>query len=149
MKRDEGFSFTILSLFGSLAEFFLSEVRRGSIPSDLTITQIRTLLIVRFWGNRVGAVAEIQGVSQPAASRIVDDLVAAGYLKRVANDTDRRKIDLNLTAKGDSLLARLHERTIGRVAKAAKRLPLSEQKKLREGLGLFADLARSLKDGVI
>ena len=44
--------------------------------------------------------ASAMGVSKQAASRLVDTLVAAGYLDRHLRSSDRRRVDLVLTRRG-------------------------------------------------
>jgi DNA-binding MarR family transcriptional regulator len=48
-------------------------------------------------------IADFSDVSLPRASKIVDGLVGHGYVNR-ASTTDRRKIQIKLTDKGDKLI---------------------------------------------
>jgi DNA-binding MarR family transcriptional regulator len=41
------------------------------------------------------------GITKQAVSRLVEQLVAAGYVERRPNSADRRRVSLALTAKGD------------------------------------------------
>src|SRR5690606_23163590 len=54
----------------------------------------------------VGSVAELLAVDASTASRLVDRAVAAGYVAREPAPDDRRRVRLELTAKGESLLER-------------------------------------------
>jgi len=77
-----------------------TEMRSHRSP-DLTVPQFRTLA---FTGINTGAtlsdLADHLGLMPPAASKIVDGLVAAGLIERLANKTDRRRIWLALTPAG-------------------------------------------------
>jgi len=53
------------------------------------------------------------GMSSPGALKVVDDMVAKGYVSRIADTDDRRVKRLELTARGHAALARarsFHER---------------------------------------
>jgi DNA-binding MarR family transcriptional regulator len=58
----------------------------------------------------VGFVAEKMQVDPSRASRLVAELVEMGLLRRVASQTDSRRIVLELTAKGEAFAAQFHER---------------------------------------
>jgi MarR family transcriptional repressor of emrRAB len=47
---------------------------------------------------------ELAGETRANMTRICDELVAKGLMKRVPNETDRRRIDLSLTPAGIQLL---------------------------------------------
>ncbi|MHB8533934.1 MAG: MarR family transcriptional regulator [Sulfuricaulis sp.] len=50
---------------------------------------------------------DVTGESRTNMTRIVDDLVARGYIKRHPSTDDRRRIVLTLTAKGESLVRKI------------------------------------------
>jgi DNA-binding MarR family transcriptional regulator len=80
----------------------LREVARG----QLTSTQIKVLkLISTADGQRVGDAASFLGVSNPAASKIIERLVARGFLRRTDSSVDRRSSTLSLTPSGRHALA--------------------------------------------
>src|ERR1700719_4263065 len=64
-----------------------------------TLTQFRMLHAVRRGVRRVGKLAEEFGISQPAASIMVDAMVKEGLLKRAPHRADRRQVELRPTAK--------------------------------------------------
>ena len=73
--------------------------------SGLTVPQFRTLRYLRREPNAtLSALAEHIGVTLPAASRMVDGLVARGYIERRLSAADRRSIDLSLSEKGEAML---------------------------------------------
>jgi DNA-binding MarR family transcriptional regulator len=51
-------------------------------------------------GTTVGDVATAYGVSKQAGSQLVDALVARGYVERVADPDDRRRMTVALTERG-------------------------------------------------
>ncbi|HEY7966841.1 MAG TPA: MarR family transcriptional regulator [Solirubrobacteraceae bacterium] len=98
--------------------------------------------------NRGGSAAELirqLGVSKQAASRLVDALVANGYLERSGDPEDRRRTILTATERGEAAAGATSagvaevdqrlERTLGQPALAA----------LREGLVALIDVADELR----
>ncbi len=53
----------------------------------------------------VSRLAELLDVTKQAASRLADDMVAAGFLQRGADPTDRRRTPLQLTELGQAVRA--------------------------------------------
>ncbi|WP_199442828.1 MarR family winged helix-turn-helix transcriptional regulator [Umezawaea beigongshangensis] len=60
-------------------------------------------------GVTVGLVADRIGLDPSRASRMVGSAIQAGYLERVASQTDGRRIQLRLTEAGADLAGRSHE----------------------------------------
>lgn len=58
----------------------------------------------------VGFIAERMQVDPSRASRLVSELVDMGLLRRVASQTDSRRIVLELTEKGEAFSTEFHER---------------------------------------
>lgn len=78
---------------------------RGHRAADLSLPQFRSLMFLRREPNAtLSALADHIGVTLPAASRLVDGLVARGYVERKLAATDRRSIDLTLSEKGQTML---------------------------------------------
>ncbi|MFE9746855.1 MarR family winged helix-turn-helix transcriptional regulator [Saccharothrix saharensis] len=59
-------------------------------------------------GVTVGLVADRIGLDPSRASRMVGSAIQAGYLERVASQTDGRRIQLRLTEEGADLARRAH-----------------------------------------
>ena len=71
----------------------------------LTVPQFRTLHFVSAHaGANLSATAEFLGLTLPSTSKLVDQLVRQGILMRGDDATDRRRMILRLTPKGDALL---------------------------------------------
>lgn len=81
----------------------MCELRNQLADSDagLTVAQFRCLKMVsRNADVSVGDLADANGVSPPATSKLVDQLVEAGLLERRASTDDRRRLQLTVTAAG-------------------------------------------------
>jgi DNA-binding MarR family transcriptional regulator len=71
---------------------------RGAL--DVTPTQARALLLVDRAGTRLTELAARAGVTKQAMMQMVDELQAAGYLRRTPDPLDARAKTVRLTAKG-------------------------------------------------
>lgn len=74
---------------------------RGHRAPELSMPQFRALAFIgRNDGAALSDVANFLGQSLPAASKLVDGLVAAQFAIRRPDSTDRRKISLTLSPAG-------------------------------------------------
>jgi DNA-binding MarR family transcriptional regulator len=69
----------------------------------------------------VSRLAELLGVTKQAASRLADDMVRLGYLERVSDAADRRRVALRLTALGAGIMSRAREESAAIEAELADR----------------------------
>jgi DNA-binding MarR family transcriptional regulator len=68
----------------------------------LTFSQFLILIAIKHNPNATQCIAaRYLGVTQPAVSRQVDNLVARGLINRVENSESRRENNLSLTAEGE------------------------------------------------
>ncbi|HEX6762398.1 MAG TPA: MarR family transcriptional regulator [Gaiellaceae bacterium] len=63
--------------------------------------------IARSGGTPLREVAVVQSVSKQAASQLVDTLVTRGYVVRVPDEDDRRRLSLTLTDRGAAAAAEI------------------------------------------
>jgi DNA-binding MarR family transcriptional regulator len=70
---------------------------------DLSLTQLRTLAILRSHSPRMSELADYLGLDRSTVSGLVDRAVARGLVRRVVDDADRRSSRLELTAAGREL----------------------------------------------
>lgn len=73
--------------------------------APLTTSQFRIMRRAAAGGERAARLAERLAVRKPTLTAIADGLVAAGFLLREADSTDRRVVRLELTASGREALA--------------------------------------------
>lgn len=110
VRREESWE-----MFGLFVNAILADVAvaRAVPPSEgpaISPKLVRALLYLAQHGGRamtVGELAEGVGVSLGWASRVADELVAAGLLERVRDDRDRRVVQLQLTAQATVVSSRL------------------------------------------
>jgi DNA-binding MarR family transcriptional regulator len=86
-------------------------LRRETEALGVTSHQVTLLWLVRTRpGLSLRELAEEEGISAPSLSGHVDRLEAADLLRRVRSTDDRRRVGLELTAEGRSLLKRVRAR---------------------------------------
>lgn len=91
---------------------------------DLSARQQAILLTVYLepTAPTVRGLAEALNISKPAVTRAVDRLEKYGFLKRKADETDRRSVFIQRTVKGSVFLADLGDR-IARAAESLTKQP--------------------------
>ena len=75
-------------------------------PGMPTRAQIKILLTVMYHGSQsIKSLSDTFYMTPSAATQLVNGLVREGHLKRIEDKTDKRKFQLELTAKGKDLIA--------------------------------------------
>ncbi|HZU67511.1 MAG TPA: MarR family transcriptional regulator [Ktedonobacteraceae bacterium] len=74
---------------------------------DLTLPQMRTLLVLAEGPLVIGQIAQRLGIGLSTGGHLVDRLVQAGLAERTEDIEDRRRTLAKLTPQGEELLARL------------------------------------------
>jgi DNA-binding MarR family transcriptional regulator len=104
MEQESTLSHDLMDLVSAIKRIVRQEFSNEAGSNGPTLTQYRMLHRIRGGVKHVGALAEAFGISQPATSVMVNKMVKDGFLKRIPHPTDRRQIELHLTAKADSQL---------------------------------------------
>lgn len=108
---------------------------RGHRAADLSVPQFRALGFIRRHARAsLGEVAEHLGLTPPATSRLVDGLVARGYLQRQPSAADRRTVELTASAKGVSMLDATRERALADLQERLAPLSVSDRQILISAL---------------
>ncbi len=89
-----------------LASTRLARILRRETHTGLTPTQVAALATLQRRGAvPVGVLAEAERISAPTATKVVDKLVRAGLVERLAHPDDRRVSLVAVTQAGHDLLA--------------------------------------------
>ena len=86
------------------------------------------------------------GVAPSTLSAALSRLSELGYLTNESAETDRRKREIRLTARGAEAIASTSVLDAARVQAVLKKLTPAERKAAVRGLALLAEGARRLKD---
>jgi DNA-binding MarR family transcriptional regulator len=112
----------------------------AAVEDAVTLSQLRVLVMVASRAApNLGAVASGLGVHPSNATRAVDRLVAAGFLDRREDPTDRRNLVLELTAKGDDLVERVMEERRLAIGTILDRMPAGRRRSLVPVMRAFAE----------
>jgi DNA-binding MarR family transcriptional regulator len=123
-------------------------MRAHRLP-ELSVPQFRALGLLNFGGETsLSCVADYIGSSRPAASRMIDGLVAKNLVARKECCRDRRQVSLELTPQGRQ--AFLESRRATRLQLSEKLSGLSAKKKesVIEAMRFLGEIFGSDADGV-
>ncbi len=111
----------------------------------LSSTQVNTLMRLYHHGpSGVSDIGEFSGVTNPAASQMIDRLVQMDLIQRVESPSDRRFKQLSLTDKGENLVLRGIEVRKRWFEDLTCELSADQQKIVAEGLQILTKAARRL-----
>ena len=101
----------------------------------LSIPQVRALHFLHLrTGANLSATAEFLGLTLPSTSKLVDVLVRRKLLARHSDSADRRRMTLQLTAKGSALLTGAQEAVRRQIAGTFSRFGENELSAIRDTL---------------
>jgi DNA-binding MarR family transcriptional regulator len=78
--------------------------------------------------------ADLQGISLPAMSSIIDGMVRRGLVASSPSRKDRRRIELNLTEKGKTIFAKLNDVILRKLTRLIDQIDVNEQAEFERGL---------------
>lgn len=85
----------------------------------------------------LGDLAQALGVSNAAATKLIDRLVKKGLVSRVEDPVDRRERRLGLTKQGEEFFAAINKAGGEHIARTLDRLSRQDRAALRQGLQSF------------
>ena len=120
------------------------QLRRETEALGVTSQQVTLRWLVRTRpGLSLRELASEEGISAPSLSGHVDRLETLGLLRRVRSTEDRRRVGLELTTEGESLLKRVRARRTTWLAERLALLSDDERDRLEGALPtLYALLER-------
>ncbi len=128
----------------SAAIHLLRRLRVRDRQSGIGPAQLSALSVLVFGGPRsLGELAEAEQVRPPTMSRIVAGLQRSRLVRRHATD-DGRRVRLEATPKGVSLMWEGRKRRVESLAKALASLQENDREQLRRALKLLQQIVRNL-----
>ena len=101
--------------------------------------------IVSHGGSAASLVREL-GVSEQAASHLIDTLVARGYLEREVNAEDRWRVTIDVTDRGRAAAAAVRAGVAAADAERAGLVSPAELAGLRAGLTALCDIRERMEN---
>jgi DNA-binding MarR family transcriptional regulator len=119
-------------LFSSaLTEVLQAGLLRQISGSRLSFSQLKLLQLLSVAKTQtIGELAAFLGISNPAASKMVDKLVLRGFLSRATGERDRRSAHVSLTPSSRRLLAEYERRRREKLAKVFRGCSTTDLRKL-------------------
>lgn len=129
------------ALLAQASQIISTEFHQVVLKNGLTITEWRVLSTLSGAGVvSVGHLARIATSKQPTVTRVVDKMVLAGYVHRVAHNGDRRVTLVEITPEGKTLISDLIKEAKKHEAEVVERLQPLDVNALKEILRrLIAD----------
>lgn len=104
-------------------------------PDGLSFTAAATLSTLERSGPcRLTLLAAQEGVTQPGMTQVIGRLQEAGLVTRASDPSDRRVVEVRITAEGSALLARRRSARADRMAGLLARLSPEDQAALAAAL---------------
>lgn len=116
--------------------------------AGLSMPQVNTLMRLYHKHNcGVSDIGDHLGISNAAASQMVERLVQQGLLERIESPTDRRMKQLSLTARGRALVDQANEARHAWIATLGSALTHQQQTVIITALGYLTEAARAQAEG--
>jgi len=130
----------LLEVAPSVVAEIRQEKRRRRSP-DLTVPQFRTLAFIdRHGGASLSAVADHMGLTLPSTSRLVDVLSDRSYITREDNLSDRRRVKLNVTSHGLTMLEASRQGTLNYLANRLSTVKPQERQVIVESMKILRSI---------
>jgi DNA-binding MarR family transcriptional regulator len=105
---------------------------------QVSVVQLRALTMLRqLQPASLVQLAEGIGVTPSTTSRLVDRLVAAGFVERRTSPESRRQIELRLSPEGEATLDRYDALRLSGMAEALEQLPEGRREVVLDALAEF------------
>lgn len=143
----------LLEVIPLMMRVIRARVRSHSSP-ELSVPQFRALAFLgRNEQVMLGDVASFLALTLPAASKLIDGLVGAGFATREVDPMDRRKVILALTAVGRRKYAAVLKAAADFLSERVARLDAAERDRLAEAMkslrSIFTDEPETRGAGLI
>lgn len=135
----------IQRLFPRIMRYLEAEATRELIGLEVTPAQMNALVVLYEPQNLpMGELAEQLGLTESAATRLVDRLLRMNLVRRDRDEVDRRVVRVRLSSYGRQLADLVFKRREEQFTRFAVRLAATERQNLIQGLSallaVFQDL---------
>jgi len=140
---DEPFEFQVakdlLESIPRLMARIRTEMRALAKP-QLTIPQLRILAKLNQSASSISEMAEWQGVSAPAMSKMVGILESRGFARRMVQVKDRRTVQVSLTEDGRKTFLSIRKAVRGKMADRIRTLPAAKQQLISDAIKVLEQI---------
>jgi len=122
---------------------FVRRLRAQRAIDSMPDGQLAVLAVLRAHGSHtLTALADHERVTSPSMNRIVNCLVDGGLVERVADETDRRKVNILLTEQGDEIVTETVRRREEWLVQALGELSPTERETLTAAAEIMGRIAK-------
>jgi DNA-binding MarR family transcriptional regulator len=135
-------------IFSAIAHYrkWLTQLIPSIVPDvEISYQQLNVLYLVRTDNASMAEMARVLGVAPTVITGLVDRLESRGLIRREAHPSDRRRIQLVLTERGNNVSVQVEEAIASRTQRQVQLLDEEARLHLREGLEIFERLAIELE----
>jgi DNA-binding MarR family transcriptional regulator len=111
---------------GRTAAWLSKQIELGLADVDLSLSQYRILGLLAEGSAMSSSLAERLAVRPPSVTAVIDGLVARGFVARTHSEDDRRRVSLELTDEGRSVLQSADDAVNERLRQIAECLPTAK-----------------------
>lgn len=120
---------------------YIRQQMRCHRGAPLSVPTFRALIFVHMHEEpSLSALAEHLGLSLPTASRLAEQLVRRGLVERRRAKSDRRRVSLSLTARGDQVYRAARRATRAALARRFAGLSDAERRTMRRAMCILGRL---------
>ncbi len=139
----------IQKLFPRIMRYLDAEASRELIGLEVTPSQMNAL--VSLYGRDdlpMGELADILGLTESAATRLVDRLINMNLVRRGRDGLDRRVVRVHLSSYGKQLAELVLARRQAQFTRFAERMNAEDRKNLVDGLSALLSVFSALEHDV-
>jgi DNA-binding MarR family transcriptional regulator len=126
-----------LRLFPRINRWAQTRIERRELGADLSLRQLSALYIIRNESATLGEVARRLMVTPAVVTGLIDRLEKRGYVRRVNEPGDRRRIHLALTDEGRARSVEVENSLVADIANRISELSTREIEALERGLEIL------------
>jgi len=133
---------------GSIVTRLTVLLRQAAVPAKVNLAQARTLLALRDGGpQRVTSLARLEHLTQPTMSAVVGRMERLGWVRRAADDVDRRAALVRLTNAGKRILDELIKKRTALLQSGLDAVSPSDRRALARALPVLQKLIQQAQRG--
>ena len=146
MPIEQQFNQVMHDWVGTFMHRSMRDFRRWMEDYGLSMSQISVLMRLYHHQNTCGVsyIGAYLGVTNAAASQLIDRLVQMGFLERAEDPSDRRAKQIRLTPEGRALVERSIQARLEWMAELTCNLTPDQQQRIAESLTILTQAAREL-----
>ncbi len=147
MSADEQFSEVLHEWVKVFIRRTGQEFKNFMDDSGLSFTQVNTLMRLHYTGQAdISDIGAQMGISNAAASQLVERLVRMGLLERTEDTIDRRIKRLTLTHSGHALAEKLVDTRRRWMERFTNSLTSQQRESIAAALNVLTEAARNIED---